>query len=368
MKKALERIAILCIVLFVVVTSFFSWSIYISDDNPVISIKANDKNRLTDKELEEEWKSIIKEMRDQKISIRDLFPISPAGEPDIDPKKDLAPNLFSLRQRIENILDQGFLPTEIRFAYERNHLKAPSICSLYIGAKYNPFIKHYYFCENQVKVKDVVKTFASIGVFIDKTSNSPEGSLFLVSSQGHVLTAAHVLNSLIENDGGDKSSFSGRGLEILIGDKKYSLEGVKVLSRPKCLGCSIDPEGDIALLQIPSLINRPYLKLSKNAVEKGAKVFLIGYPDIMRDKVCSFGEVLWYSKKYPRVFATDNEARLGNSGGSLVNEKGEVVGLIFAVVFSGGGSAITDFTERGYYLKVDVLQKILQDNGLWPQK
>ncbi|MFK8137150.1 MAG: S1C family serine protease [Bdellovibrionales bacterium] len=101
---------------------------------------------------------------------------------------------------------------------------------------------------------------------------------------------------------------------------------------------AIDMAYDLALLKHKPLINVPIVKIAEPDYEldAGEKVATIGHPAITKpfgNK--SYEEEFTYllstgviSKNLEREFITDISLSPGNSGGPLVNTKGEIVGII----------------------------------------
>lgn len=103
----------------------------------------------------------------------------------------------------------------------------------------------------------------------------------------------------------------------------------------------VSADHDLALLQLKGF-ETPMLKQGdRNQVRQGSKVFAVGSPMGMRDSVTS-GIVARHQVDY---IVTDAQILPGNSGGPLLNEDGEVIGvntLKFAqnVMDDGFGMAI----------------------------
>tara|TARA_Y100000589_G_C27183535_1_gene641740 strand:+ start:539 stop:2008 length:1470 start_codon:yes stop_codon:yes gene_type:complete len=140
-----------------------------------------------------------------------------------------------------------------------------------------------------------------------KTLNDGEGigTGFFIDNKGHVLTCAHVITSAVK-------------LFVYIPSKgKESYE---------CKVISVYPEQDIAIIKIDSKFkNSKYLKLGESdKIKAGDKVSAIGYP-LGHDKLKVTGGQI--SGRQEGLIQTDTPLNPGNSGGPLVNEKLEVVGI-----------------------------------------
>lgn len=134
---------------------------------------------------------------------------------------------------------------------------------------------------------------------------------FFISSDGHILTAYHAVGSL-------------ETVQVLYNQKKYS---AKVVSKNESI--------DAAILKIDG-DKFPYLPVSSdNSVQTGDFVFTMGYPQIsLQGTEPKFTEgsisALSGTGDNPQFFQISVPVQPGNSGGPLINDKGEVIGLIVA--------------------------------------
>lgn len=91
----------------------------------------------------------------------------------------------------------------------------------------------------------------------------------------------------------------------------------------------VDPTRDIAVIRSEQKFDMPQLHLAPNGVQRGDKAFVAGFPygmpmGITSGIVSATGQMM-ENKPYIQVDAAVNP---GNSGGPLLNEKNEVVGII----------------------------------------
>ena len=150
------------------------------------------------------------------------------------------------------------------------------------------------------------------------------GSGVLMSADGHVMTAAHVVHSMDEIT-----------VEFLGGD------------RVSAHVIASEPAADLSLLQLAR-------------VPAGAKVAPLGDSDKVRvgDQVAVVGapyglsyslSVGWISAKWPpntvykslplaEFFQTNATINTGNSGGPMFNMAGEVVGIVSHIISKSGGN------------------------------
>ena len=134
---------------------------------------------------------------------------------------------------------------------------------------------------------------------------------FLITSDGFILTACH-------------SVAKAAKAEVLYDQKQYS---AKVVFK--------DESTDFAVLKIDGN-DFSYLPLASSAaVKTGDAVFTIGYPQVTlqgTEPKFTEGSISSLSgfTDNPRYFQISVPVQPGNSGGPLVNEKGQVVGIIVA--------------------------------------
>jgi S1-C subfamily serine protease len=93
-----------------------------------------------------------------------------------------------------------------------------------------------------------------------------------------------------------------------------------------------DPSKDLALLKLP-LRNLPYLSLAdSNFVHVLNTVYVLGYPltsELGHNVSASEGKINGIRRE-GRVFQFDADVNPGNIGGPLLNDKGEVTGVVVA--------------------------------------
>jgi TPR repeat protein len=140
---------------------------------------------------------------------------------------------------------------------------------------------------------------------------------FLITSDGYILTACHSVEETAK-------------VEVLIyDDNNYSQKSypAKVVLKDEAI--------DIAILKIED-VNLPFLPIvSSSTAKTGDAAFTMGYPQIgLQGTEPKFTEGsisslsgLTNNQKY---FQISIPVQPGNSGGPLVNDKGEVIGIIIA--------------------------------------
>ena len=129
----------------------------------------------------------------------------------------------------------------------------------------------------------------------------------------------------------------------------------------------LDPLADLALLKVVDKEKSiPYLKFADDAaeIEEGSEVFAIGHPmgmvwTITKGIISSNAR---YSRHpYIKSLQTDAAINKGNSGGPLLNMKGELVGINALII-----SRISESAGVGLAIRGDVVKnsfKSMLDNG-----
>jgi S1-C subfamily serine protease len=212
------------------------------------------------------------------------------------------------------------------------------------------------------------------GVKSDGMTGGEDGSGFVISPDGYVLTASHVvldddLYSQIEI-GGNLGPETGDGAQF----------GLKLLKR--------DDDHDIALLKFDAPPpNLTVLPIRKGPAKAGEAVFVLGYPLGLPQTHFLDGRIEAVDGD---VLTTNALVDKGNSGGPVMDRKGCVLGVVFGGVTSNEGGpvnglkfavpiqALADFIpadaigsppsemkQEGDVIHVtDALQRTQEDHGL----
>lgn len=158
---------------------------------------------------------------------------------------------------------------------------------------------------------------------------------FLISSQGYVITSQHVIS---------------KADSVYIQNEKYgSLKAVVVHS---------DPLNDVSVLKIvtPVKIQSVPYTLSQTEAELAEGVYTLGFP---REEVV-FGEgsisSLTGYRANPNAYQVSVPVNPGNSGGPLLNNQGDLIGMITGVQTQTAGAT--------FAIKSAVLKEILADSVL----
>lgn len=190
-------------------------------------------------------------------------------------------------------------------------------------------------------IADVVE-YARAGV-VRITGSSAYGSGFVVDSDGHILTNAHVIDG-------------ATWLTAVLDD------GTRLTARV----VGTDPMRDIALIKVePHRRQLTVLPLVKQTRE-GEEVVALGYPLGGGNLTVTKGIVSALVTRGSLAYIqTDAALNPGNSGGPLLNSRGEVVGMNTSVLREDDG----DETEGiGFAIKSDTLRPSLSllKTGLYP--
>ena len=184
---------------------------------------------------------------------------------------------------------------------------------------------------------DLVTRIKDAVVLIDVTlraqgrESGATGSGFVISPDGQVITNAHVVATLIEDPSGGSIIADERVVEVIFhpGTALEEVYPAQVLRENHDL--------DLALLKI-SLDTPAYLELGdSDTVVETARVYACGHPLGLREISIRTGTVTahrtWEGRSY---IEHDASAEEGNSGGPVVTDLGQVVGVHTLALVSRG--------------------------------
>ena len=229
-------------------------------------------------------------------------------------------------------------------------------------------------------------------------STTSYGTGFLITatdadgnSQRYVVTNAHVVLEVRSSSsgssfpwGGGSSttySFANRSnitCSFMDGASgSYSLEVVAVGSyyeteNGQVVDSDYKTEPDLAILRFtgdqPDETTYPSLNIASDEANYGDNVAIVGYPEGAGLSVTS-GTISKTAHQlsrwgYGSFYMTDAAINSGNSGGPMVNNKGEVVGVVESKLSSTDGS--TSIENMGYAVTSMTLIEFLASHGLTP--
>lgn len=223
-------------------------------------------------------------------------------------------------------------------------------------------ISSHLYCQSLST--DIIKKAKESTVFIQVKRKSPlsaedissSGTGFFISKYGHIVTNYHVIQPSITSY---NISFPAPISEIKIfinsGTEKHKVLGAYIMA--------VDKENDLAILTIDEKSETPFLKLNEfSDLIESTPVWIFGYP---------FGEVFSVIQRGPEITVNKgnisalrhNDMKIlktiqidavvnpGNSGGPVINDKGEVIGIINSIYeksrvsFAVPSHFLTELTE-----------------------
>jgi S1-C subfamily serine protease len=170
------------------------------------------------------------------------------------------------------------------------------------------------------------------------------GTAFFVTWDGHLITNLHVVHEAEK--------------------VQVKLDGDLVDARV----VDTDAENDLALLQVEA-IRRPLPLAAKNDLVKGQEVFALGYPLVQlqgQEQKATFGRINSLSgiSGDERLAQIDVPIQPGNSGGPLINRRGEVVGVVTSMLNAQATLQIAGVVPQNvnYALKAHLAERLLSQN------
>ncbi len=166
------------------------------------------------------------------------------------------------------------------------------------------------------------------------------GTGFALTSNGYILTNLHVI------EGADS---------VYVQDRKGNEYKVRVIP--------IDSQKDLAILKIESddfaaLPNLPY-RLKQNGINMGEEVFTLGFPK--DESVYALGYVsskTGYNSYDSTQYQVGIDVNPGNSGGPLLDQNGNIIGVISAKLNQVDGAT---FAIKAKYIQ-EALNSIAKDS------
>ena len=217
-------------------------------------------------------------------------------------------------------------------SYEPN---APAVNAKPVG--------NFYIPEDFVETANIV-TQAVVNITVNSRNTavpSAGGSGVIISQDGYIITNNHVI------DGGGK-------VEVSLQNKRIY----------KATVVGKDPYTDLALLKIEASGLKPLVYANSDVVQVGEWVLAVGNPfnltsTVTAGIVSAKGRninILQGMYSIESFIQTDAVVNPGNSGGALVNMRGELVGINAAIMSETGA-----YEGYSFAIPSNLVQKIMRD-------
>jgi putative serine protease PepD len=185
-------------------------------------------------------------------------------------------------------------------------------------------------------------------------SGAGEGSGFIISSNGQIVTNNHVI----------EGAASGGDIKVVFQDGKTAT--AKILGR--------DPSSDIAVIQADGVSNLPVVQLGNSGDLKiGQGVVAIGSPfelsgtvtsgivSSLNRPVSAGGDARNSQATVLNAIQTDAAINPGNSGGPLVNMQGQVVGINSAIYSPNQSGGQAGSVGIGFAIPMDQARRTIDE-------
>ncbi|MCH2033122.1 MAG: trypsin-like peptidase domain-containing protein [Tenacibaculum sp.] len=220
------------------------------------------------------------------------------------------------------VLNTSSVPTDFTEAAEKTVNTVVHVKNTAIKEVYNPF-EEFFGTGNGKRKQERVGT----------------GSGVIISSDGYIVTNNHVIDGATD-------------LEVTLNNKK----------KYKAQLIGADDKNDIALLKIESEIDLPYITFGNSDNAKiGEWVLAVGNPynlnsTVTAGIVSAKGRDLQGNTNIDAFIQTDAAVNPGNSGGALVNTRGELIGINTAI-----SSRTGSFIGYSFAVPSNIAKKIIDD-------
>jgi S1-C subfamily serine protease len=190
-------------------------------------------------------------------------------------------------------------------------------------------------------VVNITSTAVAFDFFYGSVPQQGQGSGFILDKQGHILTNNHVIDN-------------AQRVEVTLYDKhKY-----------KATVVGVDKSHDLALLLINNAPNlQPATLAESNSLTVGQRVYAIGNPfglsGTMTRGIISAIRSIRGPNNNPieDAIQTDAAVNPGNSGGPLLNSRGEVIGITTLIANNGADQS----SGIGFAIPVNTAKAVIAD-------
>jgi S1-C subfamily serine protease len=188
-------------------------------------------------------------------------------------------------------------------------------------------------------VVNITSTAVAFDFFYGPVPQEGQGSGFVLTKEGLILTNNHVIGN-------------AQRLEVMLSDKhKYK---ARVLA--------LDKNHDLALIKIdaPNLI--PVTLSDSRSLAVGQRVYAIGNPfglngTMTRGIISAIRSIRGPNGPIEDAIQTDAAVNPGNSGGPLLNSRGEVIGITTMIASNGADQS----SGIGFAIPINTARAILDD-------
>ena len=189
-------------------------------------------------------------------------------------------------------------------------------------------------------VVNITSTAVAFNFFNQPVPQQGQGSGFILDKEGHILTNNHVIDN-------------AQRVEVTLSDKhKY-----------KATVVGVDKHHDLALLQInaPNLV--PATLSESAGLVVGQRVYAIGNPfglsgTMTRGIISAIRSIgVQSGEPIEDAIQTDAAVNPGNSGGPLLNSRGEVIGITTLIASNGSDQS----AGIGFAIPVNTAKAVLDD-------
>ncbi len=200
-----------------------------------------------------------------------------------------------------------------------------------------------------VQIQTREKTLTGSGTTKRTVTEAGIGSGVLISADGLILTAAHVVQT---------------AEDVKVVFQNNETIPAKILAT--------ESMADVALLKLTWLPSDEKIFIPKIAdsdkVKVGEQIFVVGSPYGLSQSLSSgyisgrhVKKSLTHNLTLMEFFQTDAAINTGNSGGPMFNMKGEVIGIVSYILSESGG-----FQGLGFAATSNIAKKLLIDEkGIW---
>jgi S1-C subfamily serine protease len=192
-------------------------------------------------------------------------------------------------------------------------------------------------------VVNITSTAVAYDFFYRPVPQQGQGSGFILDREGHILTNNHVIDN-------------AQSVEVtLYNQKKYKASVV-----------GVDPTHDLALLKIDAPNLTPATLADSSNLQVGVQVYAIGNPfgfsgTMTRGIISAIRSVATPSgHKIDNALQTDASVNPGNSGGPLLNSRGEVIGITTMIASNPNGGA-DQSAGIGFAIPINTAKAVLDD-------